>query len=329
MVSKTHAIFLLFMFSTAHLHANQLNESKTNDDTSSSEITEKKAPQYQRNLDFLYSYTDFKFDSTTGTNFNRFNGFAHQYGLGGRQYFISKSLLTGLFLYRIDTKVNSQSLLSPTPLMYRNQDIKNHTLLGYINKFVNSNLSLGVAGAYGYNDLNSRLIISPGTTDEQTGTAHTNNYNWFTTLSAAYYKPVDRFLLQAGARLLYSEVHTSSHAYRFQNTPQSVPVQSLTNKLLWIMEDAELDFTANEHVKPFITGGLIQVAKNSNNRALISSPVVGSLPQLSITKNGYRVGGGIMLQYNKWSVRLEHKYYNASNLYVSNQTLLNVNYAMS
>ena len=328
MVSKTHAIFLLFLFSTGNLHANQLNASKM-DDKSLSDTAEKNQSQYRRNLDFLYSYTDFKFNSTTGASFNRFNGFANQYGLGGRQYFISNRLLTGLYVYRIDTKVNSQLLLSPNPLSYTNQEIKNHTVLGYVNKFFNSNFSMGLAGAYGYNDLNNQLITSPGTSDQQIASARTNNYNWFTTLSAAYYKPVKHFLLQAGARLLYSEVHTRSYAYRIQNMPLSLPVERLTNRLLWVMEDAELDYTANEHVKPFVTGGLIQVAKNRNSRALITSPVVGSLPQLSITKNGYRVGGGIMLKHNKWSLRLEHKYYNASNLYVSNQTLLSISYAMS
>ncbi|VEG92603.1 hypothetical protein [Legionella spiritensis] len=61
--------------------------------------------------------------------------------------------------------------------------------------------------------------------------------------------------------------------------------------------------------------GLIQVARFANDRQIIITPVNGALPQLSLNKDGFRVGGGVQLKYKSLYVRLEQKYYSAGGSY--------------
>lgn len=295
-----------------------------NDSALSSQETD--AERRPLTTSFLYSYTDLKFNSTAGSNFSRFHGHANQYGIGSNRAIRNHDWLGGLFLYGVDTKLHSQSLIAPGNEAHTNQKIDNYTLMGNVTKLVNDQFSVNFAAAYGYNRVNNELVLSPGTASENRGNGIGYSSNWFSSLSAYYYQPWHSFVLMTNLRVLYSEVDAKSYALAFPVAQAPIYVLPLTNRVTWIMENAELNYRMDDHLRSFVNAGLIQVADSYNSRPLIGDVIVGSLPQLSVNQNAYRLGAGVSFIGQQWSLRLEQKYYNSKGTYTNNQTIVNFTY---
>lgn len=75
--------------------------------------------------------------------------------------------------------------------------------------------------------------------------------------------------------------------------------------------------------------GLMQVLSYQNSRALTNQPLNGISPQLSLDKNGVRVGAGLTYTYKQLRVRIEEQYFNAGSVYSSYQTILGIKYALA
>lgn len=279
---------------------------------------------------FLYSYTDLNFNSTSGASFNRFQGHANQYGIGANRPIRQRDWLGGIFLYGVDTRLHSQMLFSPASETHLNQKIENYTLLGNVTKLLNDKFSVNFAAAYGYNRLENELILSPGTATQNKGYGVGRSSNWYSSLSAYYYQPWHSFVLMTNLRVLYSEVDAKTYPIAFPSGQQAtVFVLPLTNRVTWIMENAELNYRMDDKIKMFVNAGLIQVADNYNSRPLAVDAIVGSLPQLSVTENAYRLGAGLSFIGQQWALRLEEKYYNSKGTYRNYQTIVNFTYQMA
>lgn len=272
--------------------------------------------------EFLYSYLDFDFDSTTEGLFNRFQGYSNLYSTGVDHYRINPETELGLYVFKVDTNVNSQLLLIQGAQANTHQTLHNSTLFGHIRRFIGVHYSLDLAGAWGQNKIDASTLISQPDALDQTGFASYNNVNWFTSLYGAYYKTWHSTLFKAYAGVLYSQINSGSYRIDFQPVPITQNVQPLRNQITYITEALEISHPITDHLTPFINGGLIQVADYQNSRAVFVTPVSGILPQLNLNKNGYRVGGGVVLNYQRYTIRIEDKYYAAGGTFASNQALI-------
>jgi len=265
----------------------------------------------------FYNYFDFKFDSTEGSNFNRFNGHSNLYGLTGNSIYLGYGgIIAGLGVYRVETSFDSEQRLSPQFLTTVKQTVKNNTLYGHIGKPLSKNFYVDATAGYGQNKVTALNDINPGTTSALSGSANYKGYNWFGSLAGYYTKPWQRFIFKGNAIVLYNKLHYNTYAIKY-TTP--VTVNALTNKSIWVSENAEVHYRLNKAVTPYLTAGLSQVPHVSSNRASLTTPVVGGLPQLNAQKSGYRVGGGVRIAHKEVLLTLQYKYYDAGHVYRSNQ----------
>jgi len=319
-------MFLIFLTWSGHdLYAGILPKTQNNlsNSTSAADFYKQITPE------LIYSYVDFNFDSTTGINFNRFQGHSNLYSVGADHMLFRRDLIVGLYLFKIDTAVDSQFLLSPGVLNTSEQSINNNTFFGHLLKTFNSRFYLDLAGAYGQNKINTVTQIAPDSDSEQTAFSSYINNNWFVSINALYRKPWKKLLLKTNVGALYSQINSGSYLFTLQSTGTSAIVAPLVNRATLILENAELGYAYNAELMPFINGGLIQVAQFSNSRPIVSAQINGSLPQLNMNKSGYRLGAGLAIKHKTLALRLEEKYYNAGGTFQSYQTLVGLEYQFS
>ncbi|CEG57202.1 autotransporter outer membrane beta-barrel domain-containing protein [Legionella fallonii] len=281
------------------------------------------APMFKRLIPkFLYSYIDFNFDSTTGPNFNRFQGHSNLYSAGADHIILAPNLFAGLYLFDIETSVDSQTVLGPAGLVLSHTNIKNNTIFGHILKAFNQNFYIDSAGAYGQNNISGVTQLTP---KPILGISSSTNHNWFYSVNGIYRKNWRKVLIKASTGILFNRVKsdTSYMFFQTENTPQMV--KPLTNRATYVMENLELGYSLSRTITPFINGGLIQVADFANSRPIVNTvAIIGALPQLQLNQNAYRLGGGISLKLKLVTLRLEQKYYNAGGTFTSNDTLINL-----
>ena len=279
--------------------------------------------------EMLYGYTDFRFDSTSSDNFNRYKGHSNLYSTGADHISFGQSVMAGIYYFKIDTSLNAQFLLNPGSFTQSQQTINNNTIFGHVLKIFTPEIYADVAGGYGYNKITTYTQVAPGTTTEQDTHAINNNDNWFLSLNGIYRKTWKKYVLRANLGVLYSQIDSGPYDYLFTNSGTLQPIQSLTNKATLLLENAELGYFINPKLMPFIGAGLIQVVQFSNSRPIIdpASDINGSLPQLNMNKNGFRLGAGVSYTYKNATVRIEEKYYNSSGTFRSYQSLAALEYS--
>ncbi|MCL9683653.1 autotransporter outer membrane beta-barrel domain-containing protein [Legionella maioricensis] len=277
---------------------------------------------------FLYTYLDFNFDSTQGDNFNRFQGFSNLYAAGADHIKLAHNFFAGLYLFRIDTYVQSQVVLAPADLILSKQDIKNNTLFGHLLKAFNQHFYIDLAGAYGQNNISSQTLLTP---TPHLGLSHSVNHNWFSSINGIYKYNWKKMTTKLSVGGLYNQVVSDKKYITYPD--QDIPVQTvkpLTNKVVYILESLELGYKFTPAMTPFINGGLIQVASFKNSRETINiANILGAVPQLQMNKNAFRIGAGISFKLKQLTLRLEQKYYNAAGTFTSNDTLVSFSYQFS
>ncbi|MFT4058695.1 MAG: autotransporter outer membrane beta-barrel domain-containing protein [Legionella sp.] len=277
--------------------------------------------------EMMYGYTDFDFNSVQTENFNRFKGHSNLYSAGADHLSLGANMMVGVYYFRIDTALASQFSFLPSPIITSGQTIKNNTIFTHLLKIFTPQLYVDVAGGYGYNqfDTYTKLMIEP---DALFAHARNNNDNWFVSVNGIYRKNWQKFLLRMNLGVLYSQIDTPRYNYLFPASNIFLVVEPLTNKATLLLENAEFGYFINPKLMAFINGGLIQVAQFTNSRPLLNQAIVinGSLPQLNMNKDGFRLGAGVTYSYKNVTVRVEEKYYNASSTFHSYQTLAALEY---
>lgn len=284
-------------------------------------------------IGFLTSYTDFKFNSTTGDNFSRFSGHSTLYSASVGNILVAPSWTVGMSLFRVDTSLNSQIFINPGVPADAHQETHNDSLAGHVLKQFSPKYFIDIAGAYGQNRVNTQSTIMPGTRSSQIGSARNTNHSGFASVAGIYTRPWKNFSLIASARVLYSQVNAGSYAFTFNTA--NLPAQTvlpLTNKVWFLMENAEIDYKFDKTrfpFRPFVNAGLLQVLSFSNSRPVIGAVINGVSPQLSMNKDGYRVGGGLSLNHKNITVRVEEQYYSSAGTYSSLQTIAGIRYTIN
>lgn len=282
-------------------------------------------------LGALGSYTDFKFNSVAGENYNSFDGYSQQVAIAGNNIVLAPSWTAGVSLFKIETHLGAKVGISPGIPAIADQSTRNNTLYAHVMKQFNANYFLDLSAAYGWNKVNTTSFLAPGTRSQQIGYSSTHSSNWFASATGLYSKSWKRFVLTANARLLYSEVNTGSYPFIFQSNLPAQVVQPLSNQAWYLMENVEVGYNLEKFPlwTVFANTGLVQVLSFTNSRALIGVPINGFSPQLNLDKNGFRVGGGLGYTHKQFTVRIEEQYYSAGSTYSSYQTLLGIKYAFA
>jgi hypothetical protein len=282
------------------------------------------------NVGAMTSYTDFDFDSTTGDNFNRFQGYSKLYSIGAGNIALYKGWAVGVNLFTVDTQTRAQVYMAPGVPSISEQSTRNNSIFGHVIKQIKPNFFFDVAGAYGQNKVNTQSTIIPAPGVTQIGYASNHSTNWFAALTAIYSRPWNNFLLTANARLLYSQILSPEYQFTYVGSLPNQSVQPLTNQTLFSTENIEIGYkfdTKKSPLTPFLNAGLLQVLDYRNSREIVAATINGISPQLNMNKNGYRLGGGFGFQHKKFAIRLEEQYYTSAGTYRSYQTILGVKYA--
>lgn len=276
----------------------------------------------------LYGYTDFNYDSNDALNFYNMQGHANTYALGADNYQVRSDLYAGVLLYKVDTSLDWQMSLVPGAASTTSQTIHNYTLYGHVLKAFNPHVYLDTGFGYGVNQVtNTGLAIAPG----ETAFAEYRASNWLVNVNGILRETWKDYDFTANVGAFYSQINTG--AYNVTITPTPVPptifaIDPLENRVTMLVQNIEIGKQFTPHVRPFINGGLFEVIQFDNNRPVIFTPVAGTLPQLLMDENGFRLGGGLGFNFNPVNVRVEEKYYNAGGNYTSWQTLVTASVAL-
>lgn len=287
--------------------------------------------------ELLYGYMNFNFNSNTGNNFSNYEGHSNLYSVGADQLKLWPTYTGGIYYFKVNTNLNSQIILEPSPLSTASQSINNNTIFAHIMKNINSQFYVDLAGGYGFNSISLQSLVFADTKNQGLGFANYDNNNWFTSLNGLYSKTFNNWLFRAGIGGLYSQIDTGSYTFNLQSSfPDQTTqpfsdqtVNPLTTKTTFLFETVEVGYSINSGIMPFINGALIQVVQFSNSRPLVFAQINGTLPQLNINQNGFRVGAGVAFTYKQFKLRIEDKYYNAGDVFTSNQGLVGLEYQFS
>lgn len=276
----------------------------------------------------IYSYTDIHFDSSVGNQFNRFSGHSNLYGVVGENFKLPYKISAAVALFKVDTQLNSQVKLFQSPLTLSEQKIKNYTLFGHVLKQFNPNFLGDLSGGYGHNRISNISRIDPNGLNNEIGISNIRSNDWFVSLSGIYIKPIQKFTFTARLRALYSQVNNDESNLWLQNAQFNQPIPSVANKILFIIENGRIAYKARDNIYPFINASLIQVAHHSISRPVINPVISGSLPQLEMDENGFKIGGGISIFMKNCLFKIEQQYYNSANTFTSNQTVASIRYLL-
>ncbi|QRN04925.1 autotransporter outer membrane beta-barrel domain-containing protein [Legionella sp. MW5194] len=274
-------------------------------------------------LGAAYSYQDFKFDSSKLLTFNRFNGHSNLYGVGGNNFQFNQRISGGFFIYKLDTELSSQLQLLSLPLVSSTQSIRNNSIYAHVLTRLMQHFFFDLAGGYGQNSL-SYNTSTRFEFQQKNGYANAISKNWFASVSALFTHTWKEFVFNANLRALRTEVDQDPYAIHFAFDPATQSVPSLTNKVSYLQENAELGYKINDSVQPFVEGGLLQVLDFSNSRPALTGVILGPVPEFNLDMNGYKVGGGIAFNYKQYVFRLEQQYFQRGSVYHSNQSTLSV-----
>ena len=326
-------IYLLLGVSLCGMQAALAKETSalTSSKASKSSETPSSGPLSHLWLNGMAAYTDFKFNSTTGKNYNIFKGYSKLASIGGNNVQLSSRWTAGVSIFKAETIVGSQLFLSPGVASLSSQSIRNNTLYGHLLNQVKPNYFLDFSAAYGRNKINTTSYIAPGTRSEQIGYAQTHNTNWFASIMGLHTTSWKKLLVTVNGRLLYSEVDSGAYSFIFNSKFPTQIVAPLTNKSWFLMENMELGYNLQQFQSftTFANAGLVQVLSYQNSRPLVSAAINGLSPQLNLDKNGFHVGAGLGYVNKRFTLRVEEQYYNAGSTYSSFQTLLGIKYALA
>ncbi|MCA0402356.1 MAG: hypothetical protein LCH30_01030 [Proteobacteria bacterium] len=279
----------------------------------------------------VYSYSDFKFNSFNTTNsFNRYKGHFNFYGLGGNDFKINDRFKAGVFLYRLDTQINSEVQLPDLPYSISHQTVRNNSIYGHVLGQAFPFLYFDLAAGYGQNsgNLSTNTIFSelPQSFGDEPlsplkqGYANTYSKNWFVNIAALLNKSWGNFNLSGNVIYLYTEVLQDPYSIDYLYQIEKLHVEHLQNKASFLLENAEIGYRYNSMMQPFFNVGLIQVLSFDNSRNLLPIGFIGPAPALNLDMNGYKVGGGINLTYKRYLLRFEQQYFERSSAYRANQS---------
>lgn len=309
-------LFLSLCFVSSFSKAEQ-NQNNLNADTPSN-------PATLYTLNASYAYRNFKFNSNIPTNFNRSKGHSNLYLVGGNYIPLSSSLSAGLFVFQMDSSMDFQL----TQADLTNQTVRNHSLFAHVLKKVQADVFIDLMSGYGKNTVHYATFAPLNSEIGQVGAAKSLGSDWFASIKGIYSHPWRNFVLTGTGGILHGQVNQNHFTYYFISPIPQNEVPELTTQATLLLESAEIAYKLSPAIKPFLTGGLMQVVGYSTSRPLANAISLTTLPEITSKENGFQAGIGLSLKYKQCVLRFEQQYYQRGHTYQSNISLASLRIAL-
>lgn len=236
--------------------------------------------------------------------------------------------VNGFFLYKLQQSSAGLPGLSHTFLNDTSEQQPNSSsLYGHLFQRLMQHLFIDLAGGYQpHENLIQPLAGNSISSGQSNSLLGTYTKNWFASASALFTHTWKEFAFNANLGLTHAEANpellnsgffsTNSLGTEIPGNPQ--------NKVSFIHENAEVSYRAHSLFQPFIGGGLLQVVNANNNptNTLQSWGLPSSLFDPMQDNTGYKIGGGVSLNYKQYMLRLEQQYFQRGNTYKNNEAVV-------
>lgn len=235
----------------------------------------------------------------------------------------------GFFLYKLQQSASALSQGAAHTLINdgTEQPANSSSLYGHLFQRLMQHLFIDLAGGYQPNENFiqpfSSTTVNGGQNNSLLG-AYTKN--WFASASALFTHTWKEFAFNANLGLTHAESNPDllNSGFFSSNNFGSDTTGNPQNKVSFIHENAEVSYRAHSLFQPFIGGGLLQVVNtNSNATSNIQSwGLPSSLFDPTQDNTGYKIGGGVSLNYKQYMLRLEQQYFQRGNTYKNNEAVV-------
>ena len=276
-------------------------------------------------------YRDFKFDSAKLLQMNVapslspylvFNSLGYASNAAGKTE-ATQSPINGFFLYKLQ-KTNSPAPVSSDPFTNHENQPTTNNFYGHLFQRLVQHFFVDLAAGYESNDTSGTQFSSDPELYKYSNNESNYSKNWFASASALFTHTWKEFAFNANLGLTHAEANQDPHNLYFSQTMYPDLISSLQNKVSFLHENAELSYHANSLLQPFVGGGLLQVLNpNKGTESLLDWSLPGS-SNPNFDNNGYKIGGGLSLNYKQYVLRLEQQYFQRGELYRTNQSTLSL-----
>lgn len=268
---------------------------------------------------------EFKFSSSTGILFHRYNGHTNTASLGIDNIKLS-TLSTGLYVTHFDTQMLTFSKLGPF-LNESSRSTHDNGVYAHATKNIVTHVQIDVFGGYGRNRFNLRNTSETERFGTLTGYSKYYGHDEVAGVRGLFSYYFNHFFLQGDVDYFYARINQPDYVVLYPNNQITIP--KLTTNVGTYLENAKLSYFLNDYLSPFITGSLIQVGSRSFSRPVVSpSSAASPQPELVIGKSGYTYGGGVLLKYKKIILTASYKHENRKQIYLSSLYLLKLDWSL-
>ena len=270
-------------------------------------------------------YRDFRFDSAKLLQMNSapllaphvlFNGTNDKKAVATNQ-----SPANGFFLYKLQP-TQSHVALPSNPFAVNESNQSNSTFYGHLFQKLVKHIFVDLAGGYEPNTNPALQTSSMSDLYKYNMSNPSYSKNWFASASALFTHTWKEFAFNANLGLTHAEANQDPYNLYFAQTLPTEQISSLQSKVSFLHENAELSYKMNSLFQPFVGGGFLQVMNPNNNAQSMMNFALPNSFDPNLDTNGYKIGGGLSLNYKQYVLRLEQQYFQRGALYHNNQSTL-------
>ena len=246
-------------------------------------------------------YDAFKFNSTVGDLYNRFYGRTQFINLGGENLNFH-DITVGFNVTAVNTRMHGSQSIKLQNYQYTTTSIDNTAMHMHATKQLSNNFSVDVASGVGHSQytITTTSIFPVVATNTDFGilfgNARLTGFNEYLGGRFTASQSFQKWSLQGDAGYIFSNYQQPGYSINYTDN-SSTPVLSLITRIGLLTENARLSYQVNDHLVPYIMGGLIQVVSLSYSNPIIQPTTISPLPQLSLPDSGFLLGTGLSYDY--------------------------------
>lgn len=234
----------------------------------------------------------------------------------------------------INTRMNASQSLAPQNFQYTTTSIDNTAIHGHVTRILSDQFSVDIAGGLGQSQFslqntsmfpgNARAGLQPTPiTITEYGNAYLSGFNEYLGGRFVATQSFQKWSLQGDAGYIFSNYQQPGYSINY-NDGSSTQVLSLITRIGLLSENLRLSYQVNDHLQPYILGGLIQVTSLSYSNPIEQPTTISPLPQLSLTDSGFILASGLSYEYKFFRVSPYYQYSQRGTNYFDNLGALKI-----
>ncbi len=269
-------------------------------------------------------YDSFKFNSTNGALYNRYNGTSKLLNVGGANL-AYRGYNMGLTLSLVDTNLASFSLFTVDSPSSNETDIHNTAINAHVMHSLFNRVNLDVLGGVGYSDFDISSTLNIPTVSAVNGSGNLHGLNEYIGARLHYARSYRLLSWRGDIGYVFNNFSQSEYTIAYNNATNTV-VSALTTRIGFLTENAQLSYQVNNALSPFFSAGLIQVVSRFYSHPLTVVSTSSALPQITLGNNGYRLATGVVIHKNHIRITPYYQYSQRGSNYVDNMGMLKLDY---